>query len=202
MTYFNLFTIFIFCSIWIGIIAFFRIKKKRNQTYLIFFTLFYVYIVKVLDYTLFQYQSLLLLKYFMPNLMLRGQTVGQNLNLIPLVTLTLKDFKTSFLNILLMIPFGFGLPFITNMNMKKIVILGAFFSIAIELLQLITGLMARITFRIADVNDVICNTVGVAIGYILYLVFIRWMHSLPLPPIGHEKKRNGTYGDQNNQPKK
>ena len=44
----------------------------------------------------------------------------QAMNLIPLVTLTPQDLKTSLLNILLMIPFGFGLPFITNFRMKKI----------------------------------------------------------------------------------
>jgi glycopeptide antibiotics resistance protein len=72
-----------------------------------------------------------------------------------------------------MIPFGFGLPFITNLRMKKIVFIGALFSIAIELLQLITGLVAKTTFRIADINDVIFNTVGVAIGYILFMGFMR-----------------------------
>jgi glycopeptide antibiotics resistance protein len=140
---------------------------------LIFFTIFYVYIVKVLDYTLFQFQSLILLKYFMPDLMLNGQPAGKEFNLIPIITLTLQDLKTSLLNILLLIPFGFGLPFITNFRMKKIVVMGAFFSIVIEFLQLITGFIAKITFRIADINDVIFNTVGVAIGYILFVGCVR-----------------------------
>jgi glycopeptide antibiotics resistance protein len=95
------------------------------------------------------------------------------MNLIPLITLTPQDLKTSLLNILLLIPFGFGLPFITNFRMKKIVVVGALFSIVIEFLQLITGFMAKITFRIADINDVIFNTVGIAIGYILFVGFVR-----------------------------
>jgi glycopeptide antibiotics resistance protein len=57
--------------------------------------------------------------------------------------------------------------------MKKIVVMGALFSIVIELLQLITGFIAKMTFRIADINDVIFNTVGVAIGYILFVGFVR-----------------------------
>lgn len=166
-------TVLLFGLIWLGTLAFLRLKKKQSLVYLIFFTIFYVYIVKVLDYTLFQFQSLLLLKYFMPNLILNGQTAGKNINLIPLITLTPQDLKTSLLNILLLIPFGFGLPFITNFRMKRIVVIGALFSISIELLQLITGFMAKITFRIADINDVIFNTVGVAIGYILFVGFIR-----------------------------
>jgi glycopeptide antibiotics resistance protein len=109
----------------------------------------------------------------MPNLILNGQTVGKDINLIPLITLTPQDLETSLLNILLLIPFGFGLPFITNFRMKKIVVMGALFSIVTEFLQLITGFVAKITFRIADINDVIFNTVGVAIGYILFVGFVR-----------------------------
>jgi glycopeptide antibiotics resistance protein len=171
--YFYLLAVPLFALIWICIVTLLWFKKKKSLVYLIFFTIFYVYFVKVLDYTLFQFQSLILLKHFMPNLILNGQTAGKELNLIPLIMLTPQDLKTSLLNILLMIPFGFGLPFITNLRMKKIVVLGAFFSIGIEFLQLITGLMAKITFRIADINDVIFNTAGVAIGYILFVGCVR-----------------------------
>ena len=173
VTYFGLLTALLFSLIWICVVTFLRLKKKKSLVYLIFFTIFYVYIVKVLDYTLFQFQSLLLLKYFMPDLILNGQMVGKDMNLIPLTTLTPQDLKTSLLNILFLIPFGFGLPFISNFRVKKIVIIGALFSIVIEFLQLITGFMAKITFRIADINDVIFNTVGVAAGYILFVGFVR-----------------------------
>jgi glycopeptide antibiotics resistance protein len=173
ITYFDLLTIFLFGLVWIGLVAFLRRKYKKGLVYLIFFTIFYIYIVKVLYYTLFQFQSLILLKHFIPNLMLNGQAAGKSLNLIPLITLTQEDLKTSLLNILLMIPFGLGLPFIANFRMKRIVVIGALFSIVIELLQFLTGYMAKITFRVADINDVIWNTVGVAIGYILFLISMR-----------------------------
>jgi glycopeptide antibiotics resistance protein len=168
---FDVLIVLLFVLMWIGFIAF--LQSKKSPAYLIFFTIFYVYIFKVLDYTLFQFQSLILLKYFMPDLILNGQTAGGEMNLIPLITLTPQDLKTSLLNILLLTPFGFGLPFITNYRMKVIVVTGALFSIVIEFLQLVTGWMAKITFRVADVNDVIFNTVGVAIGYILFVGFVR-----------------------------
>ena len=57
--------------------------------------------------------------------------------------------------------------------MKKIIVTGALVSIFIELLQLITGFMAETTFRVADINDVIFNTIGAAIGYLLFVGFIR-----------------------------
>ncbi len=168
----NVLMILLFGLIWIGIVAFLLAKKKKSFVYLFFFTIFYVYLFKVLDYTLFQLQSLILLQYFTPGLMLRGMEAGRNLSLIPLVTLRLEDLNTSLLNILLMVPFGFGLPFITNFRFKKVVGAGLLVSISIELLQYITGRMANITFRIADINDVIFNTAGVAIGYILFAIFI------------------------------
>ncbi len=171
--YLNVSAVLLCGLIWIGIATFLRLKKKESFVYLLFFTIFYIYIVTVLYYTLFKYQSLLLLKIFTPGLMLHGIAAGKRLNLIPLITLTPKDLKIRLLNILLMMPFGFGLPFITNLRFKKVVVIGAFFSIAIELLQLITGLLAKMTFRIADINDVICNTLGVAVGYILFVAFVR-----------------------------
>ena len=157
--------------IWFGIVAFLRVKQKKSTVYLLFFTVFYVYLYKVLDYTLFQFQSLILLRHFIPDLILNGVATGKSFNLIPLITLTGEDLKTSLLNVLLMMPFGFGLPFITNVSVKGIVISGALLSIALELLQLLTGLMGGVTFRIADINDVIFNTVGVAIGYVLFIAF-------------------------------
>jgi glycopeptide antibiotics resistance protein len=171
--YFDVLIVLFWGLIWVGLVTFLRLKKKKSLAYLIFVTIFYVYVVKVLDYTLFQFQSLLLLKYFTPNLILNGQTAGKSINLIPLITLTAQDLQTSLLNILLLIPFGFGLPFISNHRMKRIVVIGALFSLGIEFTQLITGFMARITFRIADINDVIFNTAGVAIGYILFVGFVR-----------------------------
>ncbi len=170
--YFNLFVILLFGLMWIAIVTFLRLKKQQSFVYLIFFTVFYAYIVKVLDYTLFQFQSLLILKYFMPGLILQGQAAGKILNLIPLVTLTTEDITTSLLNILLLIPFGFGLPFITNFRMKRVVVIGGLFSIVLELLQLMSGVAAKITFRIADINDVIFNTFGVLIGYMLFVGFV------------------------------
>jgi glycopeptide antibiotics resistance protein len=169
--YLDLLTVLLFVLVWIAIVTFLR--SKKSLAYLIFFTIFYVYIFKVLDYTLFQFQSLVILKHFMPDLILNGQTAEKALNLIPLIALTSQDLKTSLLNILLLIPFGFGLPFITDFRMEKIVVIGALFSICIELMQLITGFIGKMTFRIADINDVIFNTIGVAIGYLLFVGFVR-----------------------------
>src|SRR5690349_542780 len=155
---------------WLGIV--FALRRK-GFAFLAFFTIFYVYVFKVLDYTLFQYQSLLVLKQWMPNLRLNGLTATDSLNIVPLVALTPADVTTSLLNILMFVPFGFGLPFITDLRMKGVVLAGALFSIAIELSQLVSGALARTTFRVADVNDVIFNTAGAVIGYLMFAGFAR-----------------------------
>lgn len=169
----NTATILLVGLIWLGIAAFLLLKKKKGLVYVLFFTIFYVYLFKVLDYTLIQFQSLLLLQHFVPDLMLRGIEAGRNVNFIPLITLTLEDVKTSLLNVLFMMPFGFGLPLITNFRMKRVVVAGLLLSIGIEFLQLVTGFMANTTFRVADINDLIFNTIGVAIGYMLFVGFVR-----------------------------
>ena len=165
--------LFVFVLIWVGAVLFLRLKKHAGLVFLLFFTVFCVYLFKVLDYTLFQFQSLLLLRYFVPGLILQGQAAGESVNLIPLIALGMEDLKTSLLNILLMVPFGFGLPFVTDLRMKKVVLAGMVFSIAIELVQLVTGFMAGISFRIADINDVLFNTLGAAIGYVLFVGVVR-----------------------------
>lgn len=168
----NTVTFLLIGLIWLGIATFLLLKKKKSLVYLLFFTIFYIYLYKVLDYTLLQFQSLLLLQHFVPDLILNGFKDGTNVNLIPLVTLTLLDVKTSILNILMLLPFGFGLPFISDLRFKRAIIVGFIFSVAIEFLQLITGFMANTTFRVADINDLVFNTLGVAIGYILFAQFV------------------------------
>jgi glycopeptide antibiotics resistance protein len=161
-------TLLVFGLTWCGIVALLRWKKKVGFVYLMFFSVFFVYIYKVLDYTLLRFQTLLLLQHFVPGLMINGIPAGRTVNFVPLAMLTLGDAKSSLLNILMMVPFGFGSPFISDLRFKRVVIAGLLFSVTIELLQLITGFTANTTFRIADVNDVIFNTIGVTIGYVLF----------------------------------
>lgn len=179
---FDLSTVLIFFLIWIGVITFLRKKKGKSFVFLLFFTIFFVYFVKVLDYTQFP-------MFFTQSMReTYGQTVWKTMNFIPLFTLNFSAVKTSLLNVLITIPFGFGLPFITNFRMRRVITAGLFFSITLEILQLMTALIAGFTFRIVDINDVIFNTIGAALGYLLFFGFIlvvrfvidRWR--IPLNP--------------------
>jgi glycopeptide antibiotics resistance protein len=143
-------------------------RRGRNALYVALFTVFFVYCFKVLDYTLFQFQSLLVLQLFDPNLILNGVPDDQRLNLVPVAALQSADIRTSLLNVAMMVPFGLGLPFLTGLRWGSVVAAGALVSVAIELLQLVSGMLGGITFRVADVNDVIFNATGAGLGYLLF----------------------------------
>jgi glycopeptide antibiotics resistance protein len=81
-----------------------------------------------------------------------------------------QGMKHLLLNILLTIPLGIGLQFITNMKNKSrlavIIILSSLF----ELLQLLILYIFKPIDIFFDVNDLICNIIGGIVGYILILI--------------------------------
>lgn len=73
------------------------------------------------------------------------------------------------LNIVLFIPFGF----LSALNFKKLrdkriygILIGLIFTITIEFLQSFTG-------RFVQLEDIIMNTIGTYIGYILFIYFFK-----------------------------
>ena len=94
------------------------------------------------------------------------------------INLTLFDTAgstTYLLNIVLFMPLGFLLPTIWPQfrKMKNTVCAGFFFSLAIELNQLLNN-------RITDVDDLFTNTLGAIIGYVLYKVLYTALFKLIL----------------------
>ncbi|ANC18104.1 VanZ family protein [Bacillus cereus] len=94
------------------------------------------------------------------------------------INLTLFDTAgstTYLLNIVLFMPVGFLLPTIWPQfrKMKNTVCAGFFFSLAIELNQLLNN-------RITDVDDLFTNTLGAIIGYVLYKVLYTALFKLIL----------------------
>ena len=75
-------------------------------------------------------------------------------------------FKNLACNIVMFMPYGFLVPFFTRMNKYKgikITISGCILSVAIEIFQYVTA------FGLMDIDDVILNTLGVALGYGIFL---------------------------------
>jgi glycopeptide antibiotics resistance protein len=70
------------------------------------------------------------------------------------------------LNVIMMIPFGFILPVVKKQNILSCLLWTFLFCLGIELIQpLVNG------FRAADITDLITNTIGGLLGYLLYLVY-------------------------------
>ncbi|WP_370000428.1 VanZ family protein [Paenibacillus sp. RC84] len=74
-------------------------------------------------------------------------------------------------NILLSVPFGFGLPFLRKVSFKRMLLAGVMFGLAIEGAQLVLSLLIRAAYRTVDVNDVLLNFIGVMVGYGCYRLF-------------------------------
>ena len=90
-----------------------------------------------------------------------------NLNLIPFSGMA-ADLKNCGLNVLLFVPLGFALPAVwEKYRAGWSVCIGFWMSLSIELLQILT-------YRATDVNDLITNTLGAALGCLLS----KW---IPLP---------------------
>lgn len=102
------------------------------------------------------------------------QTIKLNLN--PLATgsfgVTWRDvLPLMLLNILLTIPFGFGINFVARITEKRILWIAPLTALSLEGMQLLLTIILGYAYRVIDVNDFIMNTLGIFIGYGLFRVF-------------------------------
>lgn len=69
-----------------------------------------------------------------------------------------------FLNILMFVPFGYLLPQFRRLSWRRVVLSGFLFSLLIETSQLI------FRFGVFQTDDLIDNTLGAGLGYLLYYI--------------------------------
>ena len=96
----------------------------------------------------------------------------QNINLVPFAYM-FSDYRNSLLNVLLFVPLGFLLPVLWK-RFRSLLWTGLFglsFSLSIELLQLLT-------LRATDVNDLMTNTTGTILGWLLGRLVLRLFPSI------------------------
>jgi glycopeptide antibiotics resistance protein len=141
-------------------IFFYKKWKVKGNDSVIVNTLMYVYICLVLYVTL---MPIIVSLPFITNHPYR------TMNLLPF-----DDFvngrgdtvRQIVLNVIMMMPFGFLLPIVKKKSLFSCTMATFLFSLTIEILQpLING------FRSSDITDVITNTIGGILGYLLYLLF-------------------------------
>lgn len=140
--------------------VFFRRWKQKGRDILFINTLMYVYLSFVLYFTLMPVITSL------PFILNHPY---KPMNMVPFVDV-LKgrgDFiRQILLNVIMMVPFGFLFPMTRTpaAGFGRTVFCCFLTSLGIELLQpLING------FRSADITDLITNTTGGMVGYVLYL---------------------------------
>ena len=107
----------------------------------------------------------------------QGNIFDPNISLIPFVN---DILHSDYLNVVMFIPLGFFLPLMWRKyhNGFETIKFGFYLSLFIELSQLFTR------FRATDINDLITNTIGAAVGWSIYFVFskllLRKIEPIPL----------------------
>ena len=162
------FIIFLFLSP----IVFFILKNNYNNDKgkLFFSMLLYFYFVCLTNYTIFPIDFLMASEF--------SQLVNflNNINLIPIPFTNQLNIisKHIILNIIMSIPFGIIICLISKkrLTLKKTIFIGLFYGTAIEIIQLSIGICIKYLYRSIDINDIIFNTIGTIIGYLLFKYLI------------------------------
>ena len=135
-------------------------NRKEKKFYIVFIVLFIIYLWMVYNVTGAGGLSDII---YAPRGGINDSIIKANINLKFLE----NGINTTFLlNILMCVPLGFLLPLIWKKyrNILKTTLFGFCFSLLIELSQLITT-------RATDIDDLVANTFGTIIGYIIWIIF-------------------------------
>lgn len=105
-----------------------------------------------------------------------------HINLIPfyfgqMQALNDRAFLDFIKNILLTIPFGFGVLFVSQFKPKDFLWLPFVVGFGIEATQLVISLLLGYPYRVIDINDALLNAIGVSIGYGIFRIFA-WLFIL------------------------
>ena len=95
----------------------------------------------------------------------------KTINFIPILTI---DIKTFVLNIVMMIPLGIYLPLLKSKfnRAASVVWFTLWISLSLEAFQMIVRIVLG-SGRSTDINDLIANTIGGAVGFLAYLILIK-----------------------------
>jgi len=153
--------LFVFSLIAVAVYLLLFFPRWRNRGYRsILYSLFYVYVCAVIFLTLLPVRLVWAPESFN----------GDFGNFIPFHDLKMGyggALKDILLNVLMMIPFGILLPSVKNRGCAVTVLSGFLSSAAIEGIQLVSTVFGS-RYHAFDVTDIITNTVGALIGYLLY----------------------------------
>ena len=157
---FDLITVIIGIAIYLIWCWFIYKKYHKGKVYYIYSTIMFIYFLALIKVTLF------------PIMMIGGMpsNINANVNFIPFAD---GIGRTDILNLIMTIPFGIGMPFVSKINsLAKSAISGVILGTCIELIQYLeTLLTGGFTLRTIDINDVIFNALGTVVGFVfLYVI--------------------------------
>jgi glycopeptide antibiotics resistance protein len=151
--------------------------KKRNTTfwYEFWLSVFVFYVFLLFALTVFRDG------YFIWQFKFFWHRPLSDINTIPLIeTMKLADAKSLvdffynlYGNIVWFVPMGFFIPALSkrHLNFLQVVLMGAMISVSIEALQFV------LNTGVTDIDDVIFNTLGAVVGYLLYFLG-KWIKKL------------------------
>lgn len=146
------------------ILIYYKSLKLKSREYRIKFSLFYFYITIVLFFTIMPFRII----------HMQNELFYKRLNLVPF-----RDIYNSYrgarkdmvLNVLMFIPFGFLISVLKEKTLLKTILLSFLCSLFIETTQLLYACTSIASIRTCDITDIITNTTGGIIGFILYKIF-------------------------------
>ena len=160
----------------IGVLIVFLIilaRKKYSWFYLFCFSVFWSYLLIVVNVTIFpipfpdEINSLMTKQ--------RVTFILSHVNFVPFCYLPYFNSYVIVLeiarNILLTIPFGFGINWIAKVRSKNMIWVATAAGFMIEATQFTVSLGIATAYRTIDITDVLLNTTGVLLGYGFFRVF-------------------------------
>ncbi len=158
-------------------------RKQHRVTFLLCVSLFWVYVLLVLGVMFFPFQ---LPDDWPENISAQNALwTLSRVNLIPFKFGDLFSASAGVItqelagNILLTMPFGFGLPFLVRVPARRILWIALIPGLALEGTQLLFGLLGMTSGygHSVDINDVMLNTIGALAGYGVFRGF-GWLYLL------------------------
>ncbi len=163
MVYFGLTQIYVSLAILVIVLIVLR-SKSKSFSYLLFFSIFWIYLMSVVSVVAFPFPVGISNPDFKPSINLIPFYFGR----CEMINLCMRDI---FDNILLTVPFGFGISFIFRFKPNNITWLAMTVGFSFEITQLIISFIFKSAFRSVDINDVILNATGVLVGYGIFRIF-------------------------------
>jgi glycopeptide antibiotics resistance protein len=158
------------------LIIFLILLRRRGLAYLFCFTLFGFYLLFVVSAIVFPIPLPERIGQLQP-----PTYIFSRMNLIPFNFGGLFNLRSNIIfeqtigNILLTMPFGFGIPFLVRFKPKHFPWLAIGAGLTTETAQLGVSLLIGCVYRSVDINDVLLNTAGALLGYALFRGFA-WLY--------------------------